>query len=64
MSAHRKARFEFGDWERMETGAPVLMEAIVNFDCRVKRTLDADSHTTFPGAIVACRMSEQQWPLL
>src|ERR671925_1356811 len=32
-------RFKNGNWTRLATGAPVLIDALVSFDCRVVKTL-------------------------
>ena len=33
------SRFKNGNWTRLATGAPVLIDALVSFDCRVVKTL-------------------------
>src|ERR687884_1670522 len=32
-------RFKNGNWTRLATGAPVLIDALVSFDCRVVKSL-------------------------
>jgi flavin reductase len=38
------ARFAAGEWTTLVTGAPVLKEAAVAFDCRVTQVTDAGTH--------------------
>src|SRR5437764_10988092 len=39
------SRFKNGNWTRLATGAPVLIDALVSFDCRVGDTLTQRTHT-------------------
>jgi flavin reductase (DIM6/NTAB) family NADH-FMN oxidoreductase RutF len=48
-------RFGDGDWVQGVTGAPLLADALVGFDCRVESILDAGSHAIVIGNIVAVR---------
>ena len=52
------ARFADRRWDRMITGAPVLPDALVNFDCRIGALLDAGSHTVYVGKVVAVTLSD------
>ena len=36
----------------MATGAPVLVDAVAAFDCRVSREVQHGTHTVFFGAVV------------
>ena len=47
------ARFQIGDWSTLSTGAPVLADALVAFDCRLRKAIDAGSHTIFIGDVAA-----------
>lgn len=38
-------RFSYGDWVTMDTGAPVLKDANVAFDCRIGSVLKQGSHS-------------------
>lgn len=51
-SRYRDVRFAEGNWSELETGSPVLDNAIASFDCRITSTLDATSHTIFIGEVV------------
>lgn len=46
-SIDREKRFEKGDWQLLETGAPALATALASFDCRIERTVSHGSHTIF-----------------
>lgn len=52
------ARFDVGDWQCLETGAPVLGSALVSFDCRLYHAVDAGTHGIFFGEIQALRLRE------
>ena len=41
------ARFESGRWRTLSTGAPVLSDAVVSFDCRVTQWTEIGTHTVF-----------------
>src|SRR4029079_9754003 len=45
------ARFKNGNWTRLATGSPVLIDALVSFDCRVVKTLTHGTHTIFLGQV-------------
>ena len=49
------ARFEVGDWDTLITGAPVLRNALANFDCRVIKVFDESSHNAFLCEILATK---------
>ncbi|WP_417450837.1 flavin reductase family protein [Kordiimonas sp.] len=53
-------RFSDGDWETAVTGAPLLRDALVGFDCRVESILDAGSHAIVIGNIEAVRSLSDQ----
>jgi flavin reductase len=62
----RQSRFASQDWTEMRTGAPVLREALVAFDCVVDSQIPYGTHTIFIGRIVdalVCRSSIES-PLL
>lgn len=44
--------FASGRWRTMATGAPVLVDAVAAFDCRVSREVQHGTHTVFFGAVV------------
>jgi len=45
-------KFACARWQRLETGAPVLGDALLAFDCRVVEARDAGTHTVFIGQVV------------
>ncbi|MBF8747813.1 flavin reductase [Pseudomonas putida] len=40
-------RFASADWMVLESGAPVMQEALVNFDCRIAQVHEVGSHSIF-----------------
>jgi flavin reductase (DIM6/NTAB) family NADH-FMN oxidoreductase RutF len=42
-----EARFGAGRWTTLVTGAPILEEALVSFDCRIVTAHEAGTHTIF-----------------
>ncbi len=51
-------RFGVGEWSTLKTGAPVLNDALVSFDCTVESILDAGSHAIVIGNIEAIKIGE------
>ena len=45
------ARFKGGNWTHLATGSPVLIDALVSFDCRVVKKLVHGTHTIFLGQV-------------
>ncbi len=52
------ARFESGDWMTLATGAPVLANAVVAFDCRISERRAIGTHSVFHARVVAMRKSD------
>lgn len=50
-SEQRHRRFETLDWKTLVTGAPVLTEALANFDCTVHHAVEVQTHTVFFGRV-------------
>jgi len=46
-------RFALGQWETLETGSPILSDALVSFDCRVTEIRPASTHFVMFGEVVA-----------
>ena len=44
-------RFQVGDWETMDSGAPALAGAIASFDCRLERHVEFSSHLVLVGEV-------------
>lgn len=58
------ARFRAEQWTRLATGAPVLLEALAAFDCRVAKRLAHGTHTIFVGAVEQLLLGKKGKPLL
>jgi flavin reductase (DIM6/NTAB) family NADH-FMN oxidoreductase RutF len=58
------ARFQPERWTRLATGAPVLLNALVSFDCRVVNRLVHGTHTIFLGEVQALEIGRKGKPLL
>jgi len=50
---HGDARFEYGAWRELVTGAPMLDGALANFDCRVIKVFDESTHNAFLCEVLA-----------
>jgi len=59
-----ETRFTSRDWTRLATGSPVLIDALVCFDCRVVKSLAHGSHTIFLGQVEQVLMGKKGKPLL
>lgn len=57
-------RFALCEWDILETGAPAIRDAIVNFDAKVKSTVEVGTHTIFLGHVVGLRVFESNLPLI
>ena len=59
-----EGRFKSRDWTRLATGSPVLIDALVSFDCRVVKSLAHGSHTIFLGQVEQVLVGKKGKPLL
>ena len=59
-----EARFKAGNWTRLATGSPALVEALVSFDCRVVKKLAHGTHTVFLGLVEQMLLGQKGKPLL
>ncbi len=50
-------RFNHGNWATLETGSPVLLDAIVSFDCRIVQALEVNTHTIMIAEVLAVKNS-------
>ncbi|MCZ6720018.1 MAG: flavin reductase family protein [Proteobacteria bacterium] len=57
-------RFTRGRWETLVTGSPALAEAPANFDCRIRDSMSAATHTIILGEVQAIRMNAGREPLV
>lgn len=52
-------RFSVGDWDVLQSGAPTLIEALVNFDCRIVACHEVGTHTIFYAEVLDLRCGGQ-----
>lgn len=57
-------RFKHGVWTALETGAPVLKDALVNFDCEIEQVQTVGTHTIFICRIVAIQQGQHEHSLV
>lgn len=57
-------RFKYGTWTELETGAPVLKDALVSFDCKIDQIQKVGTHTIFICRVVAIQQSQQDGSLV
>ena len=57
-------RFSEGKWTSLETGAPVLADALANFDCEIGDDLVSGSHCILVGRVVSVAAQPGGEPLL
>ena len=49
-------RFATGEWTVLTTGSPVLVSAVIAFDCRIIEVRSVASHNVFFGAVETVRL--------
>ena len=58
-------RFAAGEWQTLETGAPVLQSALAGIDCQLVKTVEMNTHSILFGEIQGVSGSDShQKPLL
>ena len=57
---HSAERFKYGAWTQLQTGAPVLEDALVSFDCEIEHIQEVGTHSVFMCRVVAIKQSAQQ----
>jgi len=57
-------RFALGEWETVNSGAPVLKGALAGFDCVLEEAKDMATHRILFGRVTALRMGDSLHPLL
>lgn len=57
-------RFVEEEWRSLRTGAPILIDALSSFDCRVIGVHPTGTHTVFVGAVLAEMHREDLEPLV
>ena len=53
-------RFKHGAWTALETGAPVLKDSLVSFDCQIEQIQEVGTHTIFICRVVAIQQGEHE----
>lgn len=48
--------FAGGQWERRTSGAPVLVDALATFDCKIVKVVDVATHSVIFGEVVGLGM--------
>jgi flavin reductase (DIM6/NTAB) family NADH-FMN oxidoreductase RutF len=59
-----EARFSDEDWTTLESGAPVLRNALMTLDCRLHQCIDVGTHALVIGDVLAGQVAPEQPPLL
>ena len=59
-----EARFRAAEWSELATGAPVLKNALVAFDCRVANRMVHGTHTIYLGEVQQLLIGRKGKPLL
>ncbi len=59
-----EGRFTSRVWSKLATGSPVLVEALVSFDCRVVKKMAHGSHTIILGLVQQVLFGKKGKPLL
>lgn len=57
-------RFKHGIWTELKTGAPVLEDSLVSFDCQIERVQETGTHDIFICRIVAIQQNQQSQGLV
>ncbi|TDR90153.1 flavin reductase family protein [Enterovirga rhinocerotis] len=58
------ARFAFGRWAAGVTGAPILEDALVSFDCELREAVETKTHSIFIGDIRDVGFRPEARPLI
>ncbi|MFJ9452811.1 MULTISPECIES: flavin reductase [unclassified Herbaspirillum] len=59
-----KERFLSAQWERLETGAPVLIDALVALDCKIDSVSEVGTHSVFFCSVQAARSNKGKEALI
>ncbi|WP_180083808.1 flavin reductase [Acinetobacter sp. YH12157] len=57
-------RFQYGTWTELETGAPVLTDALTSFDCEIEQIQQVGTHSIFMCRVLAIQHSPQEHGLV
>ncbi|MGZ9711333.1 flavin reductase family protein [Glaciimonas sp. GNP009] len=59
-----EARFAFGTWSTLQTGAPVLADTLASLDCELINEHQYETHSIFIGRVRACSKGPEDEPLV
>jgi len=57
-------RFKQGVWTTLKTGAPVLEDSLVSFDCQIEQFQEVGTHNIFICRVVAVQQTQQDQGLI
>ena len=57
-------RFKHGSWTELKTGAPVLTDSLVTFDCLLEQAQTVGTHDIFICRVVAIKQSQNEHGLV
>ena len=57
-------RFKLGSWTTLETGSPILQDALVSFDCEIDQIQEVGTHSIFMCRVVAVQQSQKNESLV
>ncbi len=57
-------RFSLGEWKKLVTGAPVLADAVVSFDCEVTEIKQVSTHFVMFGEVKAVHLGPETSSLI
>jgi flavin reductase len=57
-------RFALGEWKEGLSGAPILADASVSFECELTNAVDEATHRILFGRVIGIRQNEEQATLL
>lgn len=59
-----EGRFDTEDWTTLESGAPVLKDAVMSLDCELLQTIDSGTHSLLIGRVLAGKRTPEHAPLI
>lgn len=57
-------RFKLGSWTSLQTGSPILEDALVSFDCEIAEVQSVGTHSVFLCRVLAIKQSQQDESLV
>lgn len=57
---HAVERFKHGSWAELKTGAPVLADSLVTFDCELEQAQTVGTHDIFICRVIAIKQNQQE----